>query len=287
MSWAKSLLSLFPHPSSAPKGDIPDILACYGIPYGGLGFLSHVLTYYTMICLACGKKPLMPWKPIKESGPFSFITCMIGTLVGVILAIYTTAKCHAYWQLTFMGIWKIGFSTFNGLVGLVASPKPEGEEEISQTVVMVIGVGFYILSQIFCVAGIISLVVLSWEGHHARLAIVTYAFVGIVAATPILIVLAYCSGIPYGLEKLWEYWRIRIRKSDTIETSSVYTDRSPSLSIALVLCIPWTFVACGFYSDWALGAIQHDLLGRPSGDNKVVFWTYFVAKRFTMIAHIL
>lgn len=134
MSLAKSLRSWYPYPSSAPQGDIPNILACYGIPYGGLGFLSHALTYYTIVCLFFGKKPLTPWRPVKETGKFGIITGLVGALAGAILAIYTTAKCHAYWQLVFMGIWKFFFSTFNGLVGLMASPE-------SGSMIPVLGVG--------------------------------------------------------------------------------------------------------------------------------------------------
>jgi hypothetical protein len=39
------------------KGDgIPGEIKCYGLPYGGIGFTSHVLTYYTL-CMLSGEVP--------------------------------------------------------------------------------------------------------------------------------------------------------------------------------------------------------------------------------------
>lgn len=46
--------------------------------------------------------------------------------------------------------------------------------------------------------------------------------------------------------------------------------------------------ACGFlgvlYSDWILGSIAEDLVGRPSGDNAILYWTYFVAKKISLLS---
>ena len=34
------------------RGTTPaEEMLCYGIPYGGIGFASHIITYYTLICL--------------------------------------------------------------------------------------------------------------------------------------------------------------------------------------------------------------------------------------------
>ena len=41
-----------------------DEIGCYALPYGGLGFTSHVLTYLTVFCLSHGRTPLMPWRPL-------------------------------------------------------------------------------------------------------------------------------------------------------------------------------------------------------------------------------
>jgi hypothetical protein len=37
------------------------------------------------------------------------------------------------------------------------------------------------------------------------------------------------------------------------------------------------------YSDWVLGVITGNLAGAPSGDVKVIYWIYFVAKRLPLM----
>ncbi|KAH6705261.1 hypothetical protein BKA61DRAFT_436907, partial [Leptodontidium sp. MPI-SDFR-AT-0119] len=41
---------------------IRDNVHCYALLYGGLGFGSHVLTYYCMFVNADGRRSLVPWK---------------------------------------------------------------------------------------------------------------------------------------------------------------------------------------------------------------------------------
>ena len=38
-----------------------------------------------------------------------------------------------------------------------------------------------------------------------------------------------------------------------------------------------------FYSDWCLGLMLGDLTGMPSSDNAPLYWTYFAAKRLSML----
>lgn len=40
---------------------------CYKLPYGTLGFITHVLTFYTMVMLQLKRQPLLFWKKINES----------------------------------------------------------------------------------------------------------------------------------------------------------------------------------------------------------------------------
>lgn len=50
-----------------------------------------------------------------------------------------------------------------------------------------------------------------------------------------------------------------------------------------VLAVFFTFVlVCSLYSDWILGVIAGSLIGVPSGDNSVLYWTYFAAKRLPL-----
>ncbi|KAK4642884.1 hypothetical protein QC761_401365 [Podospora bellae-mahoneyi] len=43
-------------------------------------------------------------------------------------------------------------------------------------------------------------------------------------------------------------------------------------------------VLFAFYTDWVLAALAEDLVGTPSRDNAVFYWTYFAAKRLPMVS---
>lgn len=41
-------------------GSIQDEIKCYSLPYGAIGFISHVLTYWAVLWLSFGRKPYWP-----------------------------------------------------------------------------------------------------------------------------------------------------------------------------------------------------------------------------------
>jgi hypothetical protein len=47
-------------------GTIQEQIQCYALPYGAWGFASHILTYYTVICLAKGISPALPWRELER-----------------------------------------------------------------------------------------------------------------------------------------------------------------------------------------------------------------------------
>jgi len=53
--------------TSAVYNILANEIHCYGLPYGGLEFTSHVLTYYATVCLWLGRKPMMPNRRVKYS----------------------------------------------------------------------------------------------------------------------------------------------------------------------------------------------------------------------------
>lgn len=73
-------------------------IACYGLPYG---FASHILTYYTMITLICGRKPLLPCLRLSYRKLSLFLGC-----VQLILTIVTTSitihSCREKWFLVIL-----------------------------------------------------------------------------------------------------------------------------------------------------------------------------------------
>ncbi|TFK65690.1 hypothetical protein BDN72DRAFT_845221 [Pluteus cervinus] len=103
--------------SSSPSPPLNEEIACYSLPYGALGFVSHFLTYYTITCLCAGRKPLWPFRKIAAS-KFDIILGSISLCVTTTLAIITLVRCRHSWQLVTIGIWKLGMSWLNTGIGL-------------------------------------------------------------------------------------------------------------------------------------------------------------------------
>ena len=94
-------------------------LQCYNLPFGGLGLISHVLTYYTIGCLWYGKRPLWPFRKMTSAN--YDIGLNLGQLIGCIIAsIPTIVQCKNTRQLhlLFIAVWNLCMSVFNGLTAL-------------------------------------------------------------------------------------------------------------------------------------------------------------------------
>lgn len=80
---------------------------CYALPYGGTGFATHILTFYTIIILWYVRRPLVPWRTLGEfeDGKASLRTFrpqagFVKILFTKIPAIVTMTKCRHAWYET-------------------------------------------------------------------------------------------------------------------------------------------------------------------------------------------
>lgn len=92
-------------------------LQCYNLPFGGLGFTSHILTYYTIICLWFGRKPLWPFSKISHT-KMDVMLGSIGLLVCIVMSVLTMIQCRNTWQLLVIAVWKLSMSLLNGITAL-------------------------------------------------------------------------------------------------------------------------------------------------------------------------
>ncbi|TFK75698.1 hypothetical protein BDN72DRAFT_885711 [Pluteus cervinus] len=264
-------------------------VACYSLPYGGLGFASHFLTYYTLLCLWNGRSPLWPKRRVR----YSKIDLWLGGISLIVttgLAILTLVRCRNSWQLLTVAVWKMSMSLLNGITAVnVASivlkaRKVHGDywvdeelqdkrkklerlrSEVEQEEAARSEYGGSMRSKnssatlgrdlpgMFAgMAGLMSLV--SQHLHDRRLVILTAVFYSIVGLGICISLIFACSSS--GFEAfLWG-----------------------------LLCSTVVFtILAAFYSDWALGIMTNNLVGLPSGDNSGIFWSYWVAKRLTMFS---
>ncbi|TFK72843.1 hypothetical protein BDN72DRAFT_835715 [Pluteus cervinus] len=107
---------LSPSPNIA-NVDLHEMFACYGLPYGAIGFISHLLTYWTVFCLWFGRKPLWPLRPVSYSR-FDLALGIVSLVSSTTLAIITLARCRNQLQLVEIAVWKVGMSLVNGLTSI-------------------------------------------------------------------------------------------------------------------------------------------------------------------------
>lgn len=63
----------------------------YAIPYGVLGFLSHLLTFYVILCHLFGRRPLLPWQRLQKE-TWNIVLVSLSSLATVILSAVTLAR---------------------------------------------------------------------------------------------------------------------------------------------------------------------------------------------------
>ena len=247
-------------------------ILCYSIPYGGIGFGSHLLTYYTVACLWNGRRPLMPWRHLKHTVRNCFLNA-ISFILAVGLGAFTLIRCRNRWQFALIAVWKISLSSTLTLSAITASIicKPKGRfwdyemfkfrddcpnrEHVSKAAWWLV---LYVLGLIVGMVGVLSLVTETWDENHT-IHIITYAFLG--ACGPIVIVIGGSVCV------------------NAIDDDAGCVKFSAGWPLGGVVGI----VVLGvFYSDWILGAISGDLSGAPSSDNMYLYWAYFIVKRLPL-----
>ena len=94
-------------------------LKCYSLPYGLLGFISHLLTYLTLLCLWYGRKPLLPWKYINNT-KLDLGLAGVGLLLCIVMSCVTMVRCYkeGSWQMLLVALWKMAMSIVNGVTAL-------------------------------------------------------------------------------------------------------------------------------------------------------------------------
>ena len=63
----------------------------YAIPYGVLGFISHGLTFYVILCHMFGRRPLLPWQPLKKT-IWNVGIVSLSSFISIILSAVTMAR---------------------------------------------------------------------------------------------------------------------------------------------------------------------------------------------------
>ncbi|KDR77317.1 hypothetical protein GALMADRAFT_139310 [Galerina marginata CBS 339.88] len=243
--------------------DIPlHELHCYSLPFGALGFISHVLTYYTIACLWFGRKPLWPFQKIANS-KLDLILGALGISLCIIMSIVTMIKCKNTWQLLVIAVWKLSMSLLNGLtalhVAILVVNNPDDDVQMkSKTAAW--WIVLYIPGMIAGMIGLMSLVT-KVAGQVPEILDLTIAFYSVIGASLVVGILSMMIICWWG-------------------GGSPGKVAGAGFIVTLILFL----VLSAFYSDWCLGIMLDNLIGTPSSDSSGFYWTYFIAKRLTMFS---
>ncbi|KAF8533000.1 hypothetical protein BDD12DRAFT_785072 [Trichophaea hybrida] len=263
--------------------DLNSEIQCYALPYGAIGSVSHILTYYTIVLLSMGLSPLT-WRNLNFPKIVQFLG-VTGLIVGTASASFTIVRCRHRWQFLLIAIWKIMLSISLGLssshaarlvkkaIGNIKSERDTESDQFSKTT----DAGFsrkdfrsilwwlilYILGCFTGLTGLISLVIQSWGSHIVVLA--TEIFGGIMFGVTgcILVIFIVVTAKP---------------------SKDVKSDMSWMIVVALS-CICFALVVLSaLYSDWVLAGLAENLTGIPSSDNSALYYIYFGAKRLAFFS---
>jgi hypothetical protein len=245
------LSSIIPHKGAT----VADEIKCYSLPYGGIGFLSHFLTYWTIFWLGHGRKPYFPFSML-SAGKLDLCLSILQMVITVSIAAFTMSRCRSRWQFILIAMWKLVMSLVVGIWGFAASLKamenfsgyyPITEkhwESESRTIWILIPYG---LTAIVGLVGLISLV--AENIHNPLVWKITAAFGSVVAAAGVIGLLMRFLGV-----------------------TSPFNARLDTALSVLGIMIAAMIILCAFYSDWILGALAGSLVGVPSGDNGYLYW---------------
>jgi hypothetical protein len=268
---------------------------CFALPYGGLGFASHVLTYYCLIINILGRRPLMPWKMQKNSH-INLALGLAQLISTTITSVLATTRCaqHAS-EFIMLSIWLIMTSIASSLAGLLGRGRwifirsKEREENRSQDMV-----DEYQYQQRAELALDVTQPGRNLEkrakyGQWLSWFLIgscwfTGSILGLLAALNTLIItwhtVAAARNLTFGFVGCVVFAVI----ASSIVTRCWPGDRSTRWSQIMKFFLLLGIYAL-FYIDWLVAAVMDNWAGAPDKLDKsgrIIYWVYFACKRFVL-----
>jgi len=85
--------------------DLKDDLKCYTLPFGAIGFASHLLTYYTVLMLGLGRSPWL-LRPLSH-GLWDVAFAAVGMLWTLLITVLAMVRRRGQWQFAQLTFWKL------------------------------------------------------------------------------------------------------------------------------------------------------------------------------------
>jgi hypothetical protein len=273
-AWLSNLL-----PESG-NGLLQDGIKCYSLPYGGFGFLSHVLTYWTIFCLNISRSP---WRLAKlDKYTVDLILALISVTLTVLFSALAMVRCRNEWPVALIATWKMLLSLSLGCTAvhraLDVKRINKGPHEVKRSRWLgkdrIVGQApkysklpsfwllLYGIGIVIGLVGLIAAVIQVWPTRTKAMEIISAVF-------GITVLLTGIFGVAIGL--------------CIAGTGHFVLGGIGGIGIAVFGVIGMIGILAALYSDWMLAAIEvqsgGSWAGYPTSDTAWLYWTYFAAKR--------
>ena len=285
-------------------GTIQEQIRCYALPFGAIGFASHMLTYLTVLCFAAGRSPWCPWRRLGWR-TFNLVVGIVGLAISLPLTVLVMVRCRNSRSFILIAVWKLTLSVTLSFMTIHAariidprtSPSRSRDDEdakalLGQPQAHLAGLEpasseksqvphpsskkfrkimwwsiLYFLGALVGLVGVANLVRL----HFAeiwQLRTITYVFVCVLVGVPLLAMLIFFCGCGSG--------------SGGARTGFIVAASGLGYTVFVAFVLLTALIA--LYTDWVLAALAGDWVGWPSSENAVFYWSYFAAKRLPIVS---
>src|SRR5262245_4249847 len=104
VSLAFSIADWLNNPGYHYGGTPREQIRCYALPFGAIGFSSHVLTYLTVLCLTNGRSPWFPCTRLRWRR-FNLGLGYLGLIITLPLTVLTMVRCRKSWSFILIAVW--------------------------------------------------------------------------------------------------------------------------------------------------------------------------------------
>jgi hypothetical protein len=93
---------------------------CYNLPYGTVGMVNDALTYFTLVCLILGRRPLMPWSKLNLAYS-TLVVAGLQIIISVTVTAINVSRCSsAHWHMFVLALGQAFRSLLAGAVAVNA-----------------------------------------------------------------------------------------------------------------------------------------------------------------------
>jgi len=256
----------------------PEEIKCYNLPYGGIGFLTHLIAFWMVIWLGLGMTPIWPVKELTNRWAITVIG-LLSFFGAVPIVLLNILQCRARWQFVCLGVWKLTTSFI--MVGIVFRQAFRPSRRAIGCA-MFFWLGLYGVGTVVGMTGLMDLVRRTWDDGHG-VKTVTLVF-SLLAFSPAVLGIFFLivSSIFSCCQRFCG--RRKGKKGANLGQEPKPVRRTTMETARIIF--GWTAVYGIFsfgvlatlYSDWVLAAIARNWSGRPDKDQQAIFWSWTFLK---------